>query len=84
MLFVAKCIAYPWERASTTDTHYQAISNDKLNNDEFWKKYEAKVPSLTSEFKDVVNSAVQRVPARATLVDVLGSPWMKGETLTKE
>ena len=55
-----------------------AISSDKMNNEQFWKSYEETVPSLTNEFKDVVNSAVQRVPARATLVDVLGSPWMRG------
>ena len=78
MLFVAKCIAYPWERASTKNVEYMAISSDKMNNEQFWKSYEETVPSLTNEFKDVVNSAVQRVPARATLVDVLGSPWMRG------
>ena len=84
MLFVAKCIAYPWERATMTDIDYVAISSTKQNNDLFWQKYEEKVPSLTQEFKDVVNAAVQIVPARASLIDVLGSPWMRGESMTKE
>ena len=84
MLFVAKCIAYPWERATMTDIDYVAISSTKQNNHLFWQKYEEKVPSLTQEFKDVVNAAVQIVPARASLIDVLGSPWMRGESMTKE
>lgn len=84
MLFVSKCIAYPWERATKTDVDYVAISSDKGSNEQFWQKYQGSVPTLTNEFKDVVNSAVQRVPTRATLVDVLGFPWMKGETMTKE
>ena len=84
MLFVAKCIAYPWERATKTDFDYAAISKDKETNKEFWKRYEAKTPSITNEFKDLVNSAVQRAVRRVSLVELLGSPWMKGETLTKE
>ena len=84
MLFVAKCIAYPWERATRTDVGYVAISSTKQHNQLFWEKYEKNVPSLTQEFKDVVNSTVQRAPARACLVEVLGSPWMRGESLTKK
>jgi serine/threonine protein kinase len=84
MLFVSKCIAYPWEHATKTDKDYIAISSDKASNEEFWRKYLGSVPTLTNEFKDVVNSAVQRVPTRATLADVLGFAWMKKETMTKE
>lgn len=32
MLFVAKVIAYPWERASRSDKGFAAISGDKMTN----------------------------------------------------
>ena len=41
MLFVSKCIAYPWERATRTDVDYLAISSDKASNEAFWQKYAA-------------------------------------------
>ena len=39
MLFVSKCIAYPWERATKTDADYISISSDKASNEQFWQKY---------------------------------------------
>ena len=84
MLFVAKCIAYPWNNATRRDKGYYAISSDKTTNQIFWQAYEEQIPSITEEFKDLVNSAVQRAEYRATLTEVLGHPWMKGEILTEE
>ena len=64
MLFVAKAFAYPWERASSRDDGYSAISGDKISNENFWKKYRRNVTS--EEFKDLVNSTVQKdLKARA-------------------
>lgn len=40
MLFVAKCIAYPWENATRRDRGYYAISSDKTTNQAFWESYE--------------------------------------------
>ena len=40
MLFVAKCIAYPWDNATRRDRGYYAISSDKTTNQAFWESYE--------------------------------------------
>ena len=84
MLFVAKCFAYPWEKATKEDMDYAAISSTKERNELFWQKYDKEIPNITNEFKDVVNSTVQNRRMRASLADVLGSAWMRGPSLTEE
>ena len=37
MLFVAKCIAYPWVRSSKTDVGYALISSHIEKNELFWQ-----------------------------------------------
>ena len=77
-------MAYPWEKAIKEDVDYAAISSTKQKNELFWQKYDKKIPSLTNEFKDLVNSTVQNRRKRASLADVLGSKWMREPTLTEK
>ena len=47
MLFVAKVIAYPWERALKSDKGFAAISGDKMINQKFWNEYRKVCPTIT-------------------------------------
>ena len=63
---------------------YRALANDSgVNASEFWKKYADQ--NLTGDFCTLVGSMLALEPtARPSMVDFLGSPWMRGEVVTEE
>ena len=82
-LMVARLVAYPFNNASMNDDKYKLLAGE--NSALFWKGYKKAVPGLTDEFIHLITSMLQYSPAaRPTMADVLGSKWMRGETVTQD
>jgi len=82
-LMVARLVAYPFNNASLNDDKYKLLAGE--NSALFWKPYKKAVPGLTDEFIHLITSMLQHSPAaRPTMADVLGSRWMRGETVTQD
>ena len=67
------------------DSLYKQIANNRA--DLFWMQFEAsRDPGFfTPEFKDLITNMLQLDPKnRPNMAEIIGHPWMRGETATRE
>ena len=76
----------PFSRADPEcDPTYGRIAKNKA--DLFWLEFEnlKKEGFFTPEFKDLITNMLQLDPKnRLNMAEIIGHPWMRGETATSE
>ena len=83
---MARVFGYPWKRPDIfKDNNYRIFAEDNgVHADKFWSQQECKYP-LNDDFKSLIEGLCAYNPtSRPTMADILGHPWMRGETLTDE
>ena len=82
-LMVARLVAYPFNQACLSDEKYKLLCG--ADSALFWKGYKKTIPGLGDDFVNLITGMLQLNPAsRPSMADVLGHPWMRGETVTPE
>jgi len=85
ILFIIYAGHPPFRQADPSDPHYKLISNNR--SDFFWKKHSESKPAgyYSDSFKDLITSMLQRNPnQRLSMADIIGHPWLQGQTSTQE
>ena len=80
-MLVMRICEYPFTQASLGDSTYRTLLEQPID---FWAPIKAKY-RVSDDFICLISSMLQHNPAgRPTMVDLIGSKWMRGETATKE
>lgn len=81
-LLVAKIMEYPWKKPDRYSGNYEKLVDDYgTRSEKFWSNYAN--CNLTTEFKCFIESMLAFNPTtRATIADILGHEWMRGEVIS--
>ena len=81
MMLVLRLMAYPFDNATLHDQEFKKFY-EKPNS--FWKNCDRN-GLASDEFKGLISLLCAPDPgARATMADLLGHPWMRGECASKD
>ena len=84
-ILIAKIMEYPWKKRPDRfgGGNYELLVDDNgTKADKFWDSYPNH--TFTEEFKSLIENMLAFNPtSRATIVDILGHEWMRGEVITQ-
>ena len=85
ILFIMYTQHPPFQMAKAEDVYYKLLATNR--SDLFWQAHQQrkKEDFFSKEFKDLITSMLQLHPhQRLCMADLIGHPWLAGETATAE
>ena len=85
ILFIMYTQHPPFQMAKADDAYYKLLATNR--SDLFWQAHQQRKKEgfFSKEFKDLITSMLQLHPhQRLCMADLIGHPWLAGETATAE